>query len=253
MVGTSLQTSLCYKGKMPTRDVLATPPAQVKEIWRGTSNRNQLYFGDNLAILAHLLRDRDVCGQVKLVYIDPPFATDRVFKSRKQVDAYSDTLMGAHYVEFLRKRLILLRELLAEDGSIYVHLDQNMVFHIKVIMDEIFGADNFCNLVTRKKCNPKNYTRKTYGNVSDHILYYSRSREPVWNRAYVPWSEEKADTEYRHIEPGTKRRYKRVPIHAPGTRNGTTGQPWRGKLPPPGKHWQYPPTTLDELDARGEI
>lgn len=249
----AIRAGLVYRGKSSTSAVLTTSPAEVTEIWRGTTDRNRLYFGDNLPILARLFREPDVCGRVKLVYIDPPFSTDKVYKSRKQTEAYSDTLVGSHYIEFLRRRLILLRELMAEDGSIYVHLDQNMVFHIKVVMDEIFGSQNFRNLLTRKKCNPKNYTRRTFGNVSDHILYYGKSERPVWNRAYVPWTEERTAKEYSYVEPDTGRRYMKVPIHAPGTRNGATGQPWRGMKPPPGKHWQYPPDTLDELDARGEI
>ena len=247
----AIRASLVYRGKSSA--ILTTSPAEITEIWRGTTDRNRLYFGDNLPILARLLREPDVRGRVKLVYIDPPFSTDKVYKSRKQTEAYSDTLVGAHYIEFLRRRLILLRELMAEDGSIYVHLDQNMVFHIKVVMDEIFGSQNFRNFITRKKCNPKNYTRRTFGNVSDHILYYGKSERPVWNRAFVPWTEERTAKEYSYVEPDTGRRYMKVPIHAPGTRNGATGQPWRGMKPPPGKHWQYPPDTLDELDARGEI
>jgi len=249
----ALEADLCYRGKLSANDVLATPPAEVTEIWRGTTDENRLYFGDNLPILARLLEDPGVRGQVKLVYIDPPFSTHKVYKSRKQAEAYSDTLVGAHYIEFLRRRLILLRELMAEDGSIYVHLDQNMVFHIKLVMDEVFGARNFRNLITRKKCNPKNYTRRTYGNISDHILYYAKSDRPVWSRAYVPWTEERVAEEYPYVEPDTGRHYKKVPIHAPGTRKGATGRPWRGMEPPPGKHWQYPPDKLDELDARGEI
>jgi adenine-specific DNA-methyltransferase len=249
----ALEANLCYRGKLSISDVLATHPAEIVEIWRGTTDRNRLYFGDNLPILARLLEDHDVRGQVQLVYIDPPFSTDKVYKSRKQAEAYSDTLVGAHYIEFLRRRLILLRELMAEDGSIYVHLDQNMVFHIKVVMDEVFGSQNFRNLITRQKCNPKNYTRRTYGNISDHILYYAKSEGPVWNRAHVPWTEERTAEEYPYIEPDTGRRYKKVPVHAPGIRKGATGQPWRGLEPPPGKHWQYPPDKLDELDARGEI
>jgi adenine-specific DNA-methyltransferase len=248
-----MEANLCYPGKLPENDILATRAAKVLEVWRGTSDENRLYFGDNLSILAHLLLDPRIRGQVKLVYIDPPFSTDQIYQSRQQTEAYSDTLVGARYIEFLRQRLILLRELMAQDGSIYVHLDQNMVFHIKVVMDEIFGSQNFRNLITRQKCNPKNYTRRTFGNISDHILYYSQSDNPVWNRAYVPWTEKRVREEYAYVEPETGRRYKKVPIHAPGTRNGATGRPWRGMKPPPGKHWQYPPDKLDELDARGEI
>jgi adenine-specific DNA-methyltransferase len=141
---------------------------------------------------------------------------------------------------------------LAEDGSIYVHLDQNMAFHIKLIMDEVFGASNFRNWITRKKCNPKNYTRKTFGNISDHILFYTRSDEYVWNRAYKPWTEQSVK-EYRYVEKETGRRFMKVPVHAPGVRHGETGKPWRDVDPPPGKHWQFPPSVLDEMDARGEI
>ena len=84
-------------------------------------------------------------------------------------------MTGAHYIEFLRKRLIFLRELLSDDGSIYVHLDSKMAFQIKVVMDEIFGENNFRGSITRKKCNPKNYTRRTYGNISDYILFYNEN------------------------------------------------------------------------------
>lgn len=142
--------------------------------WR-RKEKNRLYYGDNLPILASLLYASSIRGKVRLIYIDPPFATKSVFQSRAQADAYCDLLAGAHYVEFIRERLILLRELLAEDGSIYVHLDENMAFHIKIIMDEIFGPGNFRNWITRKKCNPKNYTRKTYGNISDFIIFYTKS------------------------------------------------------------------------------
>ena len=147
----------------------------------------------------------------------------------------------------------MLRELLAEDGSIYLHLDEKMIFHIKVIMDEIFGLNNYKNCIVRKKCNPKNYTRKKFGNISDYILFYTKSDQYVWNRPIEPWTEDRALKEYQYIEEKTGRRYKKVPIHAPGVRNGETGKPWRGMLPPPGKHWQYTPQKLDMLDAEGKI
>jgi len=243
---------LHYAGKLSEPDVLATPPARIKGLWHG-AGKNRLYYGDNLPILAHLLEDSCVRSHVRLVYIDPPYSTRSVFQSRAQTDAYADLLAGAHYVEFLRQRLILLRELLAEDGSIYVHLDENMAFHIKIIMDEIFGRANFRNWITRKKCNPKNYTRKTYGNIADYILFYTKSGKYTWNRPYETWTAERAEKEYEYVEEQTGRRYKKVPLHAPGVRHGATGQSWRGKPPPPGKHWQFPPEVLDEMDARGEV
>jgi len=246
--------ALDYAGKKPAAEILATPPAQLSVAWQPDSTTgNALYYGENLAVLAALLREPRVRGNVRLIYIDPPYATRSVFQSRKQADAYHDLLAGADYLEFLRERLILLRELLAADGSIYVHLDENMAFQAKVLMDEIFGPANFRNWLTRKKCNPKNYTRKTYGNVADYILFYTKSDSYVWHRPVETWTDERAAREYTYTETGTGRRFKKVPVHAPGVRNGETGKPWRGKLPPPGKHWQYPPRTLDEMDARGEI
>lgn len=120
-------------------------------------------------------------------------------------------------------------------------------------MDEIFGIKNFRNWITRKKCNPKNYTKNQYGNISDYILFYTKTDDYIWNQPFESWTDDKVMKEYQYIEEKTGRRYKKVPIHAPGERKGATGQPWRGMLPPPGKHWQYTPETLEEMDKRGEI
>ena len=243
---------LYYEGKIPESQVLQTPPGQYMVLYP-QSNQNLLFYGDNLFALAYLGRMENLWGKIRLIYIDPPYATGMVFQSRSQADAYQDILTGASYVEFLRQRLILLRELLADDGSIYVHLDENMAFYVKVIMDELFGSGNFRNWITRRKSNPKNYTRKRFGNISDYIMFYTKSDNYVWNRAYEAWTSDGIEREYSYFEKESGRRYKKVPVHAPGTRNGETGQPWRGMNPPPGKHWQYTPATLDQMDQRGEI
>ena len=245
---------LDYAGKAAEGAILARSPSEVARLWPHAEQcrGNRLYFGDNVGILASLLRDKEVSGKVRLVYIDPPFATQTMFHSRKLDHAYEDTLSGAEFVESLRERLVILHELMARDGSIYLHLDEKMVFHVKIVLDEIFGPENYRNCITRKKCNPKNYTRKTYGNVSDYILFYTKSESYVWNRPVEAWTAGR-DKEYQYVEPETGRRFMKVPVHAPGVRNGATGTPWRGVLPPPGKHWQFPPKTLDEMDARGEI
>lgn len=246
-----------YQGKKSAAEILAScPKANVRLVQPATSSNgwsNRLYFGENLAVLGTLLDDSAVRGKVSLVYIDPPYSTSSVFESRDQKFAYHDLLSGATFVEFLRERLIMLHEMLSKNGSIYVHLDENMAFPIKVVMDEIFGADNFRNFITRKKCNTKNYTRHTYGNISDYILFYSKGENYTWNRPVVAWTEDTGKKEYTYVEASTGRRFKKVPVHAPGVRNGETGKPWRGKLPPPGKHWQFPPSVLDEMDRRGEI
>ena len=252
-----ITVSLTYPGKKSVQAIMQTPKSELVNIGQRVEEnediQNFLFFGDNLPIMAKLLDDREIAGKVRLVYIDPPYATQTSFHSRKLSHAYEDNLTGAEFIEFLRTRLILLRELLAEDGSIYLHLDEKMIFHIKVIMDELFGANNYKNCIVRKKCNPKNYTRKKYGNISDYILFYTKSDQYVWNRPVEPWTEDRALKEYQYIEEETGRRYKKVPIHAPGVRNGETGKPWRGMLPPPGKHWQYTPQKLDLLDEEGKI
>ena len=162
---------LTYSGKKHEETVLRTPPAKLKLLWdgpgtNGNSPRNRLYYGDNLPVMASLLPQFE--GKVRLIYIDPPYGTKSIFQSRSsQADAYVDLLSGSHYVEFIRERLILLRELLAEDGSIYIHLDDKMVFHIKLVLDEVFGKENFRNCIVRKKCSSKNFTKNTFGNVAD--------------------------------------------------------------------------------------
>lgn len=80
-----------------------------------------------------------------------------------------------------------------------------------------------------------------------------KSSNYTWNRSYEPWTQEEAEKEYQYIDEKTGRRYKKVPVHAPGIRNGETGKSWRGMMPPPGKHWQYTPNTLDEMDQKGDI
>ena len=250
--GESHTLELSYPGKKSVSTILRARPTACFDVAREGSSLNRLYCGDNLTGLYHLMEESSVREKVTLVYIDPPFATRGTFLSRDQHKAYEDDVCGDEYVEALRERLVLLRKLLSPEGSIYLHLDEKMLFHMRLIMDEIFGTANYRNLIVRKKCNPKNYTRKAYGNIADFILFYTKSEEYVWNRPVEPLSEQ-SSKEYQYVEPDTGRRFMKVPIHAPGKRNGATGRPWRGKLPPPGKHWQYLPDTLDEMDAKGEI
>lgn len=243
---------LTYQSKLSKDEVLKLPKDFVKPI-KGFAEDDRVYHGDNLGIMLGLLEDKEICNQIRCVYIDPPFATQMAFVDREDRHAYDDRLDGGAFIEFLRRRLIVIRELMAANGSIFLHLDQNMVCEIKVIMDEVFGRKNFRNLITRKKCNTKNYTKNVFGNISDYILFYSKTNRFIWNRPAEEWSEEKMLKEYQYIDESTGRRYKKVPVHAPGVRRGATGQPWKGMLPPPGKHWQYSPEKLDAFDKAGEI
>ena len=247
---------LSFSGKRGVTEIFSGDRAECTVFWKSkTANghNNQLFFGDNLPILLSFMNGTDIAGKVKLIYIDPPYATNSVFQAKGQKDAYHDLLQGSDYLEFLRERLLVMRALLADDGSIYVHLDENMAFEVKLLMDEIFGKSNFRNLITRKKCSTKNTTKNRYGNISDYILFYTKSSRFVWNRPFDEWPDDKIIKEYPCLEPETGRRYKKVPIHAPGDRNGETGKPWRGMMPPPGKHWLYTPSRLEEMDKNGEI
>lgn len=244
-----------YEGKKSETEILGLPWHDFHEVEPvnpdADSAKNAFYFGDNLDVLL-LLLNSGYRGMVDLVYIDPPFATESAFVGRNQRQAYDDSLSGGAYVEFLRERLVLLRELLADTGSIYLHLDGTMAFTMKVVMDEVFGAGNCRAFITRKKCSTKNSTKTTYGNISDYIMFYSKTRDYTWNRPYDPWDADRMAEQYPYVD-GRGRRYKKVPIHAPGVRNGETGKPWHGMMPPPGKHWQYTPARLDAMDAAGEI
>ena len=117
-----LTMHLTYSNKKSVNDVMKTPKSKLVNIWGKTekdaNTRNSLFYGDNLPIMAKLLDNRKIAGKVRLVYIDPPYSTQTAFHSRKLFHAYEDNLTGAEFIEFLRARLILLRELLAEDGSI---------------------------------------------------------------------------------------------------------------------------------------
>ena len=244
----NISSSPSLRSLVPKNEISFRPVNQ----YDGTEIK-RLYHADNLDVLNYLIKDSKVCGKVDLIYIDPPYNTGGAFETRDFIHAYDDKYSTDEYIRFMQVRLKLLHTLLSAEGSIYVHLDSNMVFHVKILMDDIFGVKKFRGMITRKKCKSKNFTRKTYGNISDYILFYSKSDSPKWNRPYEEWCDEKILKEYPFIEEGTGRRHKRVPCHAPGTRNGATGGAWRGLMPPEGKHWQYTPDKLDEMDARGEI
>ena len=120
-------------------------------------------------------------------------------------------------------------------------------------MDEIFGYDNFRNDITRIKCNPKNFKRKSYGNIKDMILFYTKSKKYTWNDPRVPFTKKDIERLFKKVDENG-RRYTTVPLHAPGeTRNGPTGQKWKGMYPPKGRHWRSPPEELEKLDQNGLV
>lgn len=210
---------------------------------------NSFLLADNFYGLKKLIETHT--NKVSLIYLDPPYNTGRDFQSRDLKHAYEDVFGNTAWIEFMRRRLIVMRELLSDEGSIYVHIGHQMLFHLKLIMDEVFGQNNFRNMIVRKKCSSKNYTRNQYPNLNDYILFYTKTNSYTWNQPGVPATEEWIRKEYTKKD--NKGLYKLVPIHAPGVRNGETGKMWKGMLPPKGKHWQLTPEKLDLLDKDGEI
>ena len=253
---------LTYENKKAGKDILEQTSRAKLKIVSGKGAKNKLIQGDNLLILKTLLGD--YLGKVDLIYIDPPFATNGHFKisddrantissSNNDEISYSDTLIGADFLEFLRERLTFLRELLSERGSIYLHIDYKVGHYVKLVMDEIFGRKNFRNDITRIKCNPKNFHRRAYGNVKDLILFYSKSDDLIWNEPRIPFSDDDATRLFKKVDKDG-RQYTTIPLHAPGeTSNGNTGKEWRGKKPPKGRHWRTNPTILEEWDKQGLI
>ncbi|MEM7373728.1 MAG: site-specific DNA-methyltransferase [Bacteroidota bacterium] len=210
------------------------------------------YFGDNLSLL-HLLRPQ-YQGMVDLIYIDPPFGTGKSFVNIDQEVAYKDQILDYEFLEFLRKRLYVMREWLSDRGSIYLHIDKKIGHYVKLIMDEVFGYENFLNDISRIKCNPKNFSRKAYGNYSDMILLYAKHRDQhIWHETREALQEDEIKKLFPKISPSGDR-YTTHPLHAPGeTKDGDTGKSWKGLLPPKGRHWRYGRAVLDELDAQGLI
>jgi adenine-specific DNA-methyltransferase len=253
-----------YPNKKSINEILKNDDECFLEKSNNVQSKNKLIYGDNFKVLKHLIYNLNLKNSIDLVYIDPPFSTNSHFKigiertstiSSSQTDetAYSDKLIGSDFIEFLRERIILIRELLSDTGSIYLHIDYKIGHYVKVMMDEIFGTENFRNDITRIKCNPKNFKRKSYGNIKDLILFYTKTDDYIWNEPRVELTEESINRLFKKID-DKGRHYTTIPLHAPGeTQNGSTGKAWRGKLPPKGRHWRSDPATFEELDKQGLI
>jgi len=176
-------------------DTWATPLQKVKSYGKEKDwqRDNKLIFWDNLQVLKTLLNDDKLKKEIaknwgiKLIYIDPPFATKSDFKTGEWEKAYGDKIAGSEFIEFLRKRLILMKELLAKDWLIFVHLDYKKAHYIKVILDEIFWENNFRNEIIWRYFmwwKPK----KFFARKHDNIFIYSNSDNydiQVWYRERI--------------------------------------------------------------------
>ncbi|MDI9312337.1 MAG: DNA methyltransferase [Limnohabitans sp.] len=255
---------LLYPNKKTEQEIFESIPNIELETINISKNINLLIHSNNLVALKQLITHYNLKGKIDLIYIDPPFATNNTFTvsegrastisaTSNGTVAYNDKLTGSNFIEFLRERLVLLKILLSEQGSIYLHIDYKIGHYVKIVMDEIFGIDNFRNDITRVKCNPKNFSRKGYGNIKDLILFYSKTDNLIWNEPKTTYTDldkfklfNKKDNQGKH--------YTTIPLHAPGeTKNGKTAQPFKGILPPKGRHWRSNVEVLEQLDNSGLI
>jgi DNA modification methylase len=189
------EPELVYSGKEREEDILGdtmSVPLQAVSTFGKRSDgwHNKLIFGDNLQAMKTLLQLKErgeLCNAdgtpgVRLIYIDPPFATKREFRGTQDQRAYQDKIAGAAFLEFLRERLVLLRELLADDGTIYVHLDSKKVHYVKVLMDEIVGESNFKNEIIWYYWNKFQMRNMgAYARNHDTLLVYSKAKVNVFN------------------------------------------------------------------------
>lgn len=245
------------------RDVTTLPPNRL--IWTN----------DNLVALQTLLDEKDPTtrdwryrGKVDLVYIDPPFMVNNDFRADNTIDidlsgdeevqvkkepslvevlAYKDTWRQGldSFLTMLRRRLELLKELLAATGSIYVHLDWHAVHYVKVLMDELFGYERFQNEITFKRRHAHNDSA-TLGAVHDTILCYSQAEKPVWVQQFAPYTREYVDSYYRYRDPDGRKWLSRSTT-APGGRGPV--YEWNGLV----RAWRYTRENMQALHDSGRL
>ena len=234
---------------------------------------NKLIWGDNKLILSSLkagaLRQQiEDAGGLKLIYIDPPFDVGADFSMDIEIGgetfhkeanlleqiAYRDTWgRGADsFIAMIYERLILMRDLLAEDGAIYVHCDWRMVGAIRTVMDEVFA--NFENVISWKRSALAAGVKTQWRNSQDFILYFSKTGRHTFNPQFGEYSESSKKHYSRRDETGL---FRVVPLLASGKSAGDTGTVWRGidpnKRGKSGMHWLKRIDALEKLDAEGMV
>ena len=197
---------LSWKGKRPFNSTRYYP-AQLKEVHGPEVGgwRNKIYWGDNLQVMSHLLKE--FRGKVNLVYIDPPFDSKADYKKvielrgkRAENDQsvfeekqYSDIWTNDEYLQFIYERLILIRELLSDDGSVYLHFDWHKSHYVKVIADEVLGGHNFLSEITWLRSSSTGSSKalsNKFPSNHDTLFLYSKTGAYFYNRQFRPYGEE---------------------------------------------------------------
>lgn len=212
---------LRWTGKRPYRSTQYYP-AQLRESYGEPVDgwMNKIFWGDNLQVMSHMLKEYR--GKIDLIYIDPPFDSKADYKKKIEIKGigtaesdstsfeekqYGDIWTNDEYLQFMYERLMLIRELLADTGVVYVHCDHRKASHIKLIADEIFGEENFMNQITwrRQIVRGMKVYAKYYSFSSDYILIYAKSAEKSkWYRQTKQKriSVEEAERKYNKDERG---------------------------------------------------
>jgi site-specific DNA-methyltransferase (adenine-specific)/adenine-specific DNA-methyltransferase len=255
---------LNWRGKRPFTSTQYYP-AQLKEVHGEEVDgwRNKIFWGDNLQVMSHLLKE--FRGKVDLIYIDPPFDSKADYKKRIQMRGqnasgsssafeekqYGDIWTNDEYLQFMFERLVLMRELLSDNGTIYVHVGIQVSSHIKLLLDEVFGQENFrAELIWQKLRSVKSQSSH-FANMHDSLFAYSKSGSYYFAPQFEPKDERLLETHYRHTDE-TGRRYNLDNFTQAGQ-----GEPKRfgdKVLPPPvGKHWIWSQDRIDEGMKAGLI
>ena len=252
---------LVYHGKDREEDIiadtLAVPLQPIRTFGKNDGNtwQNMLIFGDNLQVMKTLLEmkkrgklcNADGTPGVRLIYIDPPFATKQDVRGSADQKAYQDKLTGAAFIEFLRKRLVFLRELLSDDGSIYIHLDTKKSHYIKVVLDQILGEARFENEIVWKRSSAHSDSA-TFANLHDTIFFYTKSERYAFNQLFQPYSEDYIEERYKHVDADGKRFLDRD-LSSKGLRGGGYIYTWKGTT----QEWRCPPKTMKRYEKEKRL
>ena len=256
---------LRWTGKRPFKSTMYYP-AQLKESYGADVDgwMNKIFWGDNLQVMSHLLKQ--FRGQIDLIYIDPPFDSKAQYKKTIKIKSqdvsndmmsfeeiqYNDIWTNDAYLQFLYERLILMRELLKDTGSIWVHCDQSKGHYIKVLMDEIFGQDNFVNQITWKRTfahGDMGQGAKHLGRISDYIFVYGISPKLKINSVYTPYEQSYIDRVFSGKD-DDGRRWQSVSLTAPGgAAKGNPSYEFLGVT----RYWQYSQANMQKLYNEGKI
>jgi len=228
---------------------------------------NRLIYGDNLLAMAALLAGDEhtpsLRGKVDLIYIDPPFDSKADYRTKVSLPgveleqkptvieqfAYSDTWSDgtASYLAMITPRLILMRELLSDSGSIYVHLDWHVGHYVKVVMDEVFGKDNFKNQIIWKRTSGHSDAQK-FGNSHDTIFFYSKTDNSDWYQPYQEYDPGYVENYYRYKDEDG-RKWMSGDLGAAGLQGGGYDYVWRGVH----RIWRVPEPTMQRLNQEGKV